>query len=204
MDMMSDLVNAHNKASMLEQAIREERANLINAFENRDSNDSDWYVTKLKFVGLSTELKKESDKFSAVLQELDQTEVNEPESTDDSADIIENVNDLSSSSEEMEVNSLYNESIPINEEQFIQRSASRISVKVEPEQKEPEMCESTTIVKVSEADILSVSVPAVSSKVIMPKIEPKKRRECRTKRIYASSKKKKICKMHTSKDQFWI
>merc|ERR1711997_554369 len=87
--------------------------------------------------GLSTELKKESDKFSAVLQELDQTEVNEPESTEDCADIIENVNDLSSSSEELEVNSLYNESIPINEEQFIQRSASRISVKVEPEP-EPE------------------------------------------------------------------
>merc|ERR1711933_633117 len=104
----------------------------------------------------------------------DQREINEPESIDDSADIIENVNDLSSSSEEMEVNSLYNESIPINEEHFIQRSASRISVKVEPEQKKPKMSESTTIVKVSEAEIVSVSVPVVSSKVILPKSESKR------------------------------
>merc|ERR1712130_824127 len=91
-------------------------------------------------------------------------------STDECKEIIENVNDLSSSSEleEIEVNSLYNESIPMNDEQFIQRSASRISVKIESE---PKMSESSTFVQISEADLVSVSVPVpvITSKVNTPK-----------------------------------
>merc|ERR1712190_192987 len=60
--------------------------------------------------------KKEDDKILAILGELD----------DKYADITENSNvSVSSASEEQEMNSLYNESIPISEDDFIQRSASR-------------------------------------------------------------------------------
>jgi len=167
---MRDLIDAHNKSSNLERAIQKERTNLIEAFKNRDSDNSQWYITKITFNALSAELKKECDKFSALIQQIDQTQVNEIESTDECKEIIENVNDLSSSSEleEIEVNSLYNESIPMNDEQFIQRSASRISVKIESE---PKMSESSTFVQMSEADLVSVSVPVpvITSKVNTPK-----------------------------------
>ena len=118
-NMMRELVDAHNKASKLERAIRKERIDLIKEFKERESSDSDWYIAKLKYVGLSSELKKECDKFSALLEGLEQTDTN---SSDEYEDIVENVNDLSSSSESAEVNSLYNESIPVNEEQIMQRS----------------------------------------------------------------------------------
>merc|ERR1712190_476649 len=96
------------------------------------------------------ELKKEDDKILAILGELD----------DKYADITENSNvSVSSASEEQEVNSLYNESIPISEDDFIQRSASRISVKVEPES-EPK--------PQPEPQVTSVPVP------VLPKVQPKK------------------------------
>merc|ERR1712039_1096903 len=99
-----------------------------------------------KYAGLSAELKKEDDKILAILGELD----------DKYADITENSNaSLSSASEDQEMNSLYNESIPISEDDFIQRSASRISVKVEPE---PE----------PKPQVTSVPVP------VSPKVQPKK------------------------------
>merc|ERR1712130_1006562 len=168
MGIMRDLIDAHNKSSNLERAIQKERTNLIEAFKNNDN--SQWCITKITFDALSAELKKECDKFSAVIQQIDQMQVNEIESTDECKEIIENVNDLSSSSEleEIGVNSLYNESIPMNDEQFIQRSASRISVKIESE---PKMSESSTFVQMSEADLVSVSVPVpvITSKVNTPK-----------------------------------
>merc|ERR1711971_1184886 len=131
--MMRDLILAHNNASKLEVAIRKERVNLINAFRNRQSSDSDWYIVKTKYVGLSAELTKETDKISVILQELEQTEDTSAISIDEYADIAENTNDFASSSDDLEINSLYNESLTINDEQFIQRSALRVSVKVEPE-----------------------------------------------------------------------
>merc|ERR1711933_129680 len=92
--------------------------------ELKNGSECDWYTIKVKYAGLSAELKKEDDKILAILGELD----------DNYADITENSNvSVSSVSEEQEMNSLYNESIPISEDEFIQRSASRISVKVEPE-----------------------------------------------------------------------
>merc|ERR1712039_744550 len=102
-----------------------------------------------KYAGLSAELKKEDDKILAILGELE----------DKYADITENSNaSLSSASEDQEMNSLYNESIPISEDDFIQRSASRISVKVEPEpEPKPQ----------AEPQLTSVPVP------VLPKVQPK-------------------------------
>jgi len=146
MDMMRDFESAHNNATKLEQAMNRERVNMMNGLKNR--SECDWYTIKIKYAGLSAERKKEDDKILAILGELD----------DKYADITENSNvSVSSASEEQEMNSLYNESIPISEDEFIQRSASRISVKVEPEP-EPE----------PEPQVMSVPVP------VLPKVQPKK------------------------------
>jgi len=119
---------------------------MMNGLKN--GSECDWYTIKIKYAGLSAERKKEDDKILAILGELD----------DKYADITENSNvSVSSASEEQEMNSLYNESIPISEDDFIQRSASRISVKVEPE---PE--------PTPEAQVTSVPVP------VLPKVQPKK------------------------------
>merc|ERR1711897_1408 len=116
----------------------------------KNRSECDWYTIKIKYAGLSAERKKEDDKILAILGELD----------DKYADITENSNvSVSSASEEQEVNSLYNESIPISEDDFIQRSASRISVKVEPEP-DPEPA--------PEPQVTSVPVP------VLPKVQPKK------------------------------
>merc|ERR1719461_1693423 len=127
-----------------------ERVNMMNGLKNR--SECDWYTIKVKYAGLSAERKKEDDKILAILGELD----------DKYADITENSNvSVSSASEEQEMNSLYNESIPISEDDFIQRSASRISVKVEPEpEPEPE--------PIPEPQATSVPVP------VLPKVQPKK------------------------------
>merc|ERR1719411_909500 len=120
----------------------------MNELKNRC--ECDWYTFKIKYAGLSAELKKEDDKILAILGELN----------DKYADITENSNvSVSSASEEQEMNSLYNESIPISEDDFIQRSASRISVKVEPE---PEP------VPTPEPQVTSVPVP------VLPKVQPNK------------------------------
>jgi len=158
MDMMRDFESAHNNATKLEQAMNRERVNMMNELKNR--SECDWYTIKIKYAGLSAELKKEDDKILAILGELD----------DKYADITENSNvSVSSASEEQEMNSLYNESIPISEDDFIQRSASRISVKVEPEP-EPE--------PTPEPQVTSVPVPVLSK--VQPKrtttmMRPKKR-----------------------------
>merc|ERR1712157_514367 len=141
-----DFESAHNNASKLEQAMNRERVNMMNELKNR--SECDWYTIKIKYAGLSAELKKEDDKILAILGELD----------DKYADITENSNvSVSSASEEQEMNSLYNESIPISEDDFIQRSASRMGVKVEPEP-EPQ----------PEPQVTSVPVP------VLPKVQPKK------------------------------
>jgi len=165
--MMREFVRAHNNATKLEQEMNRERVNMMNA----SSADCDWYIIKTKYVGLSAERQKETDKILAILEELD----------DKYADITENTtNDLVSSSEDLEVNSLYNESIPINEEQFIQRSASRISVKVEPEPKpEPQMSSKPlqfVSMSQNDVDLVSVPVPVVSNtaNLVLPKVQPKK------------------------------
>merc|ERR1711971_231583 len=169
-------------ASKLEMAIRKERVNLINAFKNRESSDSDWYIVKTKYVGLSAELTKETDKISAILQELEQTDATSAISIEEYADIAENTNDFASSSDDLEINSLYNESLPINDEQFIQRSASRVSVKVEPEPEpqpivkpEPQMSKATQFVTMSQ-DIQIVSAPAL-------KVQPKSIQSVRPKAV---------------------
>merc|ERR1719166_510694 len=146
MMMLRDFESAHNNATKLEQAMCRERVNMMNELKN--GSECDWYTMKIKYAGLSAELKKEDDKILAILGELD----------DKYADITDNSNvSVSSASEEQEMNSLYNESIPISEDEFIQRSASRISVKVEPEP-EPE----------PEPQVMSVPVP------VLPKVQPKK------------------------------
>merc|ERR1712129_428679 len=125
-------------------------------------------------------LTKETDKISTILQELEQTEATSAISIDEYADIAENTNDFASSSEDLEINSLYNESLPINDEQFIQRSASRVSVKVdlEPEpqpivEPEPEMSKATQFVTMSrDIQIVSVPAPKVQSKSIQS-VRPK-------------------------------
>jgi len=187
--MMRDLILAHNNASKLEVAIRKERVNLINAFKNRESSDSDWYIVKTKYVGLSAELTKETDKISAILQELEQTDATSAISIEEYADIAENTNDFASSSDDLEINSLYNESLPINDEQFIQRSASRVSVKVEPEPEpqpivkpEPQMSKATQFVTMSQ-DIQIVSAPA-------PKVQSKPIQSVRPKSVQRKSKPK--------------
>merc|ERR1712241_1545541 len=143
-DTMSDFEGAHNNATKLEQAMNRERVNMMNGLKN--GSECDWYTIKIKYAGLSAERKKEDDKILAILGELD----------DKYADITENSNvSVSSVSEEQEMNSLYNESIPISEDDFIQRSASRVSVKVEPE-------------PTPEPQVRSVPVP------VLPKVQPKR------------------------------
>merc|ERR1712048_467689 len=95
-------------------------------------------------------------------------------------DITENSNaSVSSASEEQEMNSLYNESIPISEDDFVQRSASRISVKVEPE---PE----------PEAQVTSVPVPVLPKvqlkKITTTMIRPKRKRPTSDKKVVVSVK----------------
>merc|ERR1719166_934451 len=150
MMMLRDFESAHNNATKLEQAMCRERVNMMNELKN--GSECDWYTMKIKYAGLSAELKKEDDKILAILGELD----------DKYADITDNSNvSVSSASEEQEMNSLYNESIPISEDDFIQRSASRISVKVEPEpEPEPEPA--------PEPQVTSVPVP------VLPKVQPKR------------------------------
>jgi len=169
---MRDFMRAHNNATKLEQEMNRERVIMMNA----SSGDCDWYIIKTKYAGLSAERQKETDKILAILEELE----------DKYADITENTtNDLVSSSEDnLEVNSLYNESIPINEEQFIQRSASRISVKVEPEPEpeprpEPQMSNKPLqFVSMSQNDVELVSVPVPmpsnTANLVLPKVQPKK------------------------------
>merc|ERR1711897_40059 len=126
----------------------------------RDANDSNYYISKVRFDGLSAELSKECEKFDNFLADLEQT-TEEPKSgnSSESAEIIENVNESPSTcSEEMEVNSLYNESVPISEAQIIQKTDL-----------EPQMSQTSTFVKMSQAQIHSASVPAISE----PKVEEK-------------------------------
>merc|ERR1712048_1073010 len=168
--MMSDLESAHNNATKLEQAMNRERVNMMNGLKNR--SECDWYTIKIKYAGLSAELKKEDDKILAILGELD----------DKYADITDNSNvSVSSASEEQEMNSLYNESIPISEDDFIQRSASRVSVKVEPEQ-EP----------TPEPQVTSVPVPVLPKvqpkKIITNMIRPKRKRPTSDKKVVVSVK----------------
>merc|ERR1712190_695707 len=139
---------AHNNATKLEQAMNIERVNMMNGLKN--GSECDWYTIKIKYAGMSAERKKEDDKILAILGELD----------DKYADITENSNvSVPSVSEEQEMNSLYNESIPISEDDFIQRSASRISVKVEPEpEPKPQ----------PEPQVTPVPVP------VLPKVQPKR------------------------------
>jgi len=80
-------------------------------------------------------------------------------------DITENTNDLTSSADDLEVNSLFNESIPINEEQFIQRSASRISVKVDPEPKPVPQMSSKPLQFVAMSQATSATATLVLPKV---------------------------------------
>merc|ERR1711933_79154 len=156
--MMKSLRDAHNKACKLEEAIRNERVELIEEFKNRESSDSNWYISKVHFDGLSAELSKECENFNKFLADLEQTEVSKSENNSESAaEIIENVNESPSTcSEEIEVNSLYNESVPICEAQIIHKT-------------EPQMSQTSSFVKMSEAQIHSVSVPAISE----PKVEEK-------------------------------
>merc|ERR1712129_364868 len=116
-------------------------------------------------------LTKETDKISTILQELEQTEDTSAISIDEHGDIAENTNDFASSSDDLEINSLYNESLPMNDEQFIQRSASRVSVKVDPEPEpqpivkpETQMIKATQFVTMSQDQIVSVPAPKVQSK----------------------------------------
>merc|ERR1711971_140246 len=95
-------------------------------------------------------------------------------------------------SDDLEINSLYNESLPINDEQFIQRSASRVSVKVYPEPEpqpivkpEPQMSKATQFVTLSQ-DIQIVSAPAPS----LPKVQPKPIQSVRPKAVQRKSKPK--------------
>merc|ERR1712129_391222 len=131
-------------------------------------------------------LTKETDKISTILQELEQTETTSAISIDEYADIAENTNDFASSTDDLEINSLYNESMPIKDEQFIQRSASRVSVKVDPEPEpqpivkpEPQMSKATHFVTMSQ-DIQIVSVPA-------PKVQPKPIQSVRPKAVQRKS-----------------
>merc|ERR1711971_419570 len=95
-------------------------------------------------------------------------------------------------SDDLEINSLYNESLPINDEQFIQRSASRVSVKVYPEPEpqpivkpDAEMSNATQFVTMSQ-DIQIVSAPAPS----LPKVQPKPIQSVRPKAVQRKSKPK--------------
>jgi len=181
MDLMKSLQDAHNKACKLEEAIRSERIVLIEEFKNRESSDSNWYISKIRFDGLSAELSKECENFNKFLADLEQIEVSKSENNSESAaEIIENVNESSSTcSEEMEVNSLYNESVPISEAQITHKT-------------EPQMSQTSSFVKMSEAQIHSVSVPVISEPKVEEKsaepIEKRKRSQMPIKRGVASIK----------------
>merc|ERR1711933_544502 len=181
--MMKSLRDAHNKACKLEEAIRNERVVLIEEFKNRESSDSNWYISKVHFDGLSAELCKECENFNKFLADLEETEKHKSENNSESAaEIIENVNESPSTcSEEMEVNSLYNESVPISEAQITHKTES-----------EPQMSQTSTFVKMSEAQIVSVSVPAISEAKVEEKIaepiEKRKRSQMPIKRGVASIK----------------
>jgi len=169
--MMRNVLHAHNNASKLEQEMSKERANMMN-------ENCDWYIIKTKFVGLAAEHKKETDKILAILEAKAETET--AESVDEYADITENTNDLASSTDDSEVNSLFNESIPINEEQFIQRSASRISVKVDPEPTPEPTPQPKAVPQMSSKPVQFVTVSqatlATAKVQSKPKPKPKKKK----------------------------
>merc|ERR1712048_405011 len=99
---------------------------------------------------------------------------------------------VSSASEEQEMNSLYNESIPISEDEFIQRSASRISVKVEPEPVLPKVqpkkinTMATTIRPKKKANTAKSDKKEVVSANTM--IRPKRKRPTSDKKVVVSVK----------------
>jgi len=96
MDMMMNILHAHNNASKLEREMNKECANM--------NGNGDWLYETEKFMAM-LEAKSEESKAES------KTEI---ECVDEYADITENTNDLSSSADDSEVNSLFNESIQIS------------------------------------------------------------------------------------------
>lgn len=105
---MKTFQTSHIKAFQLEQAIQDERFNFITEFEHGAKPNSDWFISKAKYIlELSAELSQETDKMHSILANIEQvtSDVKEAE------EITENMDGSPSTCDEVEVSSSYNESI---------------------------------------------------------------------------------------------
>ena len=121
MESYKALITAHIRCKKLEKEIKAERHNLIKEYLNKDSNDSMWYITKIKYNGFREQLIKETYKFDELLNELDENN-NSFENNSEYSEIINNFtnnysadSDVSSSGGDKEYSSLLRNSVPVTD-----------------------------------------------------------------------------------------
>lgn len=135
MDSYKLLVNAHSKARKLEKEIKKERCNLIKEFKNKDSSDSNWDITKIKYTAFAAKLKEVTATFDKLLDELDNIDMKDSVdmTSDCNSEIINNFEaDSDSSTGSDDTLNLIKSSVPMTEE----LSVDETQIKIEIQQKE--------------------------------------------------------------------
>jgi len=123
MDTLKMLVETHINARKLEKEIKKCRANLITEYKNKNSSNSNWYILKISYSGFAEQLKKETAKFDKLLQDLNETDI------DDSnySEIIDNVysdSDSSTGSDKaLELDAMYKNSGDQQKKEITQKEA---------------------------------------------------------------------------------
>jgi len=126
MDTLKMLVETHINARKLEKEIKKCRANLITEYKNRKSSDSNWYILKISYSGFAEQLKKDTAKFDKLLQDLNETDI------DDSnySEIIDNVysdSDSSTGSDKaLELDAMYKNSSDQQKKEIPEKKAIKI------------------------------------------------------------------------------
>mmetsp|Transcript_26591 Transcript_26591/g.23411 ORF Transcript_26591/g.23411 Transcript_26591/m.23411 type:complete len:421 (+) Transcript_26591:164-1426(+) len=155
MESYKSLISAHVNCKKLEKEIKKERHNLIKEYLNKNSSDSNWFITKIKYTGFAQQLKKETVKFDKLLEELDNNDNNIDTNISLSSDgghseIMNNfANDpdsdsSSSNGSEKEYHVLLRNSVPITDNGSIDEA--QINMETEETEEKKEMIVSNDIV----------------------------------------------------------
>jgi len=146
MDTLKMLVETHINTRKLEKEIKKCRADLITEYKNKNSSDSNWYILKISYSRFAEQLKKETAKFDKLLQDINETDI------DDSnySEIIDNIYSDSDSSagsgKALELDAMYKSSVNQQKEEVIavntnsaaiteNSSADQTEIKIECEEK---------------------------------------------------------------------
>eukprot|EP01083_Nonionella_stella_P227648 807540_1 len=109
MDSFKSLIETHLITNKLEKAIRKARGKLIKAYKNKDS--SQFIELKIIYTGFAAELATQTATFNKILNDLDKIDfINDDyNNTNHYSELIDNINTDSSSSEEQEITTFYNQ-----------------------------------------------------------------------------------------------